>query len=153
MGLKNPGRTEGRIVSNLDIAPTFLGLAGAEVDPGVDGRSLAPLLADAPTPDWRKDFYYHYHEGPERDHNVQRHDGVTDGRHKLIHFYERDEWELYDLEADPHELHNVADDPAQAPLRARLTARLAEMRKDYGFTPPGAAEATTPAAGAASGVE
>ncbi len=152
-GLSNPGRTEGRIVSNLDIAPTFLELAGAEVDPEVDGRSLAAILRDKPTPDWRKDFYYHYHEGPEREHNVQRHDGVTDGRHKLIHFYERDEWELYDLESDPHELHNVAEDPAQAPLRAKLTARLAEMRKDYGFTPPEPAEVTIPAAGAASGAE
>ncbi|QDV74366.1 sulfatase family protein [Botrimarina mediterranea] len=135
-GLKEPGREEGRIVSNLDIAPTFLELAGAEVDPEVDGRSLTAILRSEPTPDWREDFYYHYHEGPERDHNVQLHDGVTDGRHKLIHFYKRDEWELYDLEEDPRELSNVADDPRYAEVRERLTARLAELREDYGFTPP-----------------
>ena len=58
--------------------------------------------------DWRKTFYYHYYENPGA-HNVARHYGVTDGKHKLIHFYalegeKIDDWELFDLQSDPNEL-------------------------------------------------
>ena len=44
--------------------------------------------------------------------------------------YETGERELYDLGADPHQLQNVADDPARAELRARLEARLQELLRE-----------------------
>ena len=71
-GTADPGRAEGRIVSNLDIAPTFCELAGAECDPTAAGLSFAPLLRGEEPSDWREVFYYHYEEGPERDHAVER---------------------------------------------------------------------------------
>ena len=46
---------------------------------------------------------------------VKRHYGVRDERWKLIHFYDDiDVWELYDLEADPRELHKLFGNPAYA---------------------------------------
>lgn len=136
IGLANPGRAEARMVSNLDIAPTFCELAGAVPDAAIAGTSFAPLLRGEVPAAWRETFYYHYHEGPDRDHAVARHDGVTDGHHKLIHFYERDEWELYDLQKDPHEVLNVVEDPAYQSVREKLHNRLEEHRRAYGFSLP-----------------
>jgi hypothetical protein len=36
---------------------------------------------------WRKSFYYHFYEDKDADHHVAKHEGVTNGRAKLIHFY------------------------------------------------------------------
>src|SRR5207249_8303011 len=48
-----------QLVLNIDIAPTFLELAGARVPKSVQGRSLLPLFKDAKTP-WRKAFLTEY---------------------------------------------------------------------------------------------
>ena len=137
----NQPRVENRIVANLDIGPTLLELANANVDPTADGRSFVPLLKGQEVTDWRELFYYHYHEGPERDHAVERHDGVTNGTHKLIHFYEvaphdGGEWELYDLQSDPAELVNRYNDPQYATVRKDLTAALVRERSRLGVKVP-----------------
>jgi N-acetylglucosamine-6-sulfatase len=58
--VRGPGVPEGQkrdqLVLNNDFAPTFADLAGAEVPPFVDGRSLEPLLTDDPPEDWRRAF-------------------------------------------------------------------------------------------------
>ena len=56
-------------------------------------------------------------------------------RYKLIHYYEEpQEWEMYDLQSDPGELHNLYDHPAHAKTVAQLKTRIAELRKEYGDT-------------------
>lgn len=45
------------------------------------------------------------------------------------------EWEMYDLVADPAELHNIADDPAQAQVRAQLEKRLRTLQEQLGDRP------------------
>ena len=119
------------IVSPLDFAATFLELAQAEAPPDMQGRSLVPLLEGHTPDDWRKSFYYHYYEYPGW-HYVRRHYGATDGRYKLIHFYEPDvdEWELYDLQLDPEEVSNVFDNPVYASVRKRMEAELARLRRE-----------------------
>jgi arylsulfatase A-like enzyme len=133
-GVAQPGRAEERIVSNLDIAPTFLELAGANMDSVMHGHSLAPLLTGQTAAPWRDIFYYHYYEGPDRDHAVARHDGVTDGFYKLICFYELDEWELYDLKNDPDELRNCYSNPTYAEKRSQLRNALINLRQQYGVS-------------------
>ena len=129
-GKVTPGAVEGHIVSNIDFAPTFLEAAGVEVPAEIQGRSLAPVLQGEAPSDWRKSFYYHFYEDNDRDHRVARHDGVTNGKAKLIHFYKLGEWELYDLEKDPHELMSVYGKPEYAQLQADLTAELARLRAE-----------------------
>jgi len=131
-GVVAPGSVNDDIVSPLDFAETFLEVAGAAVPGDMQGQSLVPVLRGETPADWRKAFYYHYYEFPGW-HDVRRHYGVTDGRYKLIHFYEPDvdEWELYDLEADPREMRSVYGDPGHAEIQATLLEELARLRERY----------------------
>ncbi len=126
-----PGTYNEDIVSPLDFASTFLEAAGAQIPDDLQGRSLVPILKGNTPEDWRKSFYYHYYEYPGW-HYVRRHYGVTDGRFKLIHFYEPDldAWELYDLHNDRSELNNVVNNPAYANVRQRLQKELTRLRKE-----------------------
>ena len=75
-------------------------------------------------------FYYHYYEFPG-GHSVARHYGVTNGKHKLIHYYQKGEWELFDVEKDPNELNNVYDNPEYASIVNSLNRELNQLRKQY----------------------
>ena len=72
----------------------------------------------------------------EKYHEVYKHEGVTTGRAKLIHFYPLNEWELYDLEADPHELNNVYGRSDYALLQSELTVELQRLRTELQVPPP-----------------
>jgi arylsulfatase A-like enzyme len=128
-GTTKPGSVNDALTSNLDFAETFLDLAGAPVPSDMQGRSLVPLLKGETPADWRKSFYYHYYEFPGA-HSVARHYGVTDGRHKLIHYYQRKEWELFDLEKDPNELRSVYGQPAYSDVQQKLLAELTRLRRE-----------------------
>jgi arylsulfatase A-like enzyme len=131
-GVAEHGSESRALVSNLDLPETFLEIAGVPVPGAMQGRSLVPILTtrgDAPW-DWRKSFYYHYYEGPEGAHAVARHEGVRTERHKLIHYYETGEWELFDLATDPLEMRSVAGAPAHATLEAELRAELTRLRRE-----------------------
>jgi arylsulfatase A-like enzyme len=56
---------------------------------------------------------------------------VRTERHKLIHFYTIDAWELFDLEKDPQELKSVYDDPAYATVVAELKKELTRLKEQY----------------------
>ncbi len=129
-GVIKPGSVNRDIVSNLDFAETFLDIAGVPVPEDMQGRSLVPIFKGETPEDWRKSFYYHYYEFPGA-HSVARHFGVTDGRHKLISYYELGEWELFDLEKDPNELMSVHGMPAYREIQAALEDELARLRKEF----------------------
>jgi arylsulfatase A-like enzyme len=129
-GKTKPGAVNHDLVSNLDFAETLLEVAEVAVPPDMQGRSLVPLLTGHTPGDWRQSHYYHYYEYPAV-HNVQRHYGVRTSRHKLIHFYQLDEWELYDLEKDPREMHSVYDDPQYAGVASELKSELDRLRRQY----------------------
>ena len=80
---------------------------------------------------WRKYLYYHYYDCPA-EHNVMRHDGVSDGRYKLLHFYgPKDSYdELYDLKKDPNELNNVVSDRRYTKHLNRLQKQLDIFRQE-----------------------
>jgi len=121
-----------QLVQNLDLAPSILDLAGAEVPENMQGRSLVPLLKGEKPDEWREGLYYHYYEGPPKVHKVAKHYGLRTDRYTLAHFYENDEWELFDLREDPEQLQSVYDDPEYAEVQARLRQQLAELRSSYG---------------------
>lgn len=129
-GVVEPGTVNRDLVSNLDFAQTFLDIAGVEAPGEMQGASLVSVLEGETPDDWRQVHYYHYYEYPGW-HMVHRHEGVHDGRFKLIHFYDLEEWELYDLEADPHELLNQYENPEYAGAVERLRLELERLREKY----------------------
>lgn len=135
-GVTKPGSICDRIVSVLDYAQTFLEIAGVPQPAEMQGASLVPLLKGEIPTDWRTSFYYHYYEYPLW-HKVRPHYGVVTHRHKLVHYYkpDLDEWELYDLEANPNETRNFIKDPAYAATVADLRVELARLREQYELPP------------------
>ncbi len=129
-GKTKPGSVNREMVMNLDFAQTFLDIAGVPQPADMQGASLAPILAGETPADWRKEVYYHYYEFPGA-HSVRRHFGIRTDRYKLIRFYNVDEWELFDLEKDPHELRSVYDDAMYRQIRGNLTQRLAALQAKY----------------------
>ncbi len=129
-GKIKPGSTTNSLAMNLDFAETFLDIAGADIPKNMQGASLKPIFMGQEPQNWRKSLYYHYYEFPGA-HAVQKHYGVRTDRYKLIHFYEVKEWELYDLEKDPHEMKSVYADPQYAQVRATLEQELQRLRKQY----------------------
>ncbi|MDG1570962.1 sulfatase [Robiginitalea sp. M366] len=130
-GKIKPGTVNNDLVSNLDFAETFLDLAQTEIPRDMQGKSLVPVLEGHTPEDWRQAHYYHYYEHPS-EHDVRRHYGITTARYKLIHFYyDLDRWELYDLEKDPSELHNIYGEQAYAAIQEELHTELEALRVKY----------------------
>ncbi len=129
-GRIEPGSTEAALVQNLDMAQTMLDAAGVQAPARMQGRSLLPLMQGTGRPGWRDSIYYEYFE--EGIHNVQPHQGVRTDRWKLMFFPKTDEWELYDLETDPHEVRNLATDPAHAAQLDRMKVELDRLKVFYG---------------------
>ena len=132
-GVIKPGSSCESMIQNIDYGPTFLDAAGLDVPGDMQGLSMLPLLkglkGETPT-DWRDSIYYHYYEFPSV-HMVPRQYGIRTERHKLIHFYQFDQWELYDLETDPDELHNLYGKKEHAELTAGLKKQLKALREHY----------------------
>ena len=119
------------LVQNIDYAPTFLELAGAEIPDDIHGVSLVPLLRGEHPEDWRTSLYYHFYEYPA-EHMVKRHYGIRTDRYKLIHFYnDIDEWELFDMQNDPNELHNLYGEKGYEEITADLKEQMLALQEQY----------------------
>jgi arylsulfatase A-like enzyme len=138
-GHTDPGTVVDVPVIGTDLYPTFLEMAGAGApdDVSLDGISLVPLLegrgsAAAGLDD--RPLFWHFPAYLQRDASVvgpwrtTPASAVRRGRYKLIHFFEDDRWELYDLAADEGESRELsANEPAvTAELRAALRGWWAE---------------------------
>ncbi|MEP3479422.1 MAG: sulfatase [Fuerstiella sp.] len=127
-----PGSKPKQLIQNIDYAPTFLDIAHLETPAEVQGRSLMPLLKGEAN-DWRKSLYYAYYELGE--HAVPQHFGVRTENHKLFYIPETQEWNLFDLQNDPHEMNSVHDDASYKEVRADLQQELAKLRTKF-HAPP-----------------
>ncbi len=118
-------------VTLMDLTPTYLDLAGAPAGadgrPAMDGRSIGPLLRGQRPADWPEEvflqFHGHHFPYPQR--------GIRTRTHKLV-INPADIDELYDLAADPYELHNLAGHPAYAGVARALARRLFRHMEESG---------------------
>ena len=126
-GVTEAGSRNTDLVQNLDYASTFLEMAGAKIPSDLQGKSLVPLLRGEG--DFREAIYYHYYEYPSV-HMVPRQYGIRTDRYKLIHYYQFDEWEMYDLQQDPDELTNIYE-TASPELVSTMKQKLEDLREHY----------------------
>jgi arylsulfatase A-like enzyme len=115
------GKVRDEMVLNIDIAPTFLDLAGASIPPTIQGQSWKPLLENKQG-SWRKSFLaeYFYERGFRGIPTVA---AVRTENAKLIKYPGHDEWtELFDLKNDPYETKNLVHDPAHQKLLDQMKA-------------------------------
>lgn len=117
------------MVLMIDFNPTILEWAGLSADDGVQGRSFAPILNGTTPNNWRREFFYEHHSFADR---IPRNEGVRTERYKYLNFLDSDPLyeELYDMEADPHEEINLANDPEHAGLLQEMRAKWEEWREN-----------------------
>jgi arylsulfatase A-like enzyme len=116
------------MVLNIDLAPTFLDLAGVPAPREMQGVSWKSLAAGQKPANWRRSFLaeYFYESGV----NVPTIVGVRTANAKLVKYPGHAEWtEVFDLAVDPYELKNLAADPAAtAKLSAEFDAQVKAVK-------------------------
>ena len=131
------GITNDAVVRNLDLAPTFLDLAHVEKPAQMEGQSILPVSqGKISAQDWNKqDFVYEYYwewSFPQTPTTF----AIERNRVKYIQYHGVwDIEELYDLNKDPDEMHNLIDDPAymqtKIELRHALFTQLTNKGNDH----------------------
>jgi len=122
-GLTCPGSTISALTSNIDILPTLLELAEVDQPPGIQGRSMLPLLSGE-----QNSFRQHVF-CDSSDMNIT----TYDGRWKyVLNWNPRDIDELYDLGSDPGEMNNLANEPGFGQIVEEMQQRIFKWLDDTG---------------------
>jgi len=113
-----------QLVLSIDLASTLLDMAGVTPGDDLQGKSWVPIFAGNANA-WRSSFLVEYYSDTVFPRIVKMgYKAVRNQRYKYIHYIDLEGMnELYDLVADPYELHNLIDDPD-------MTATLREMKKE-----------------------
>jgi arylsulfatase A-like enzyme len=121
------GITRDQMVLNIDIAPTLLALANVPIPGSMQGQDLTPLTRGQPAPNWRQEFFYE-HLYPHKD--IPKSEGVRTARYMYWKYLDVDhdaEW-LFDLNADPYEMRNLAAQTNNATVLAELREKTVRFR-------------------------
>ncbi len=131
------GKTIERFTSVADVFPTLCERLGVEARNGLDGRSLLPFLSGDDPKAWRTAAFWEFDFRDIAHGEAERHFGIEsnecslavirDEHFKFVHFTALPPL-LFDLSKDPHELHNVAQDPAYASIRLAYAEKLLSQR-------------------------
>jgi arylsulfatase A-like enzyme len=121
------GTRRDEMVLSIDLAPTMLAMAGTEIPETMQGRSVVPLV-EGKSPEWRTEFFY---EHLFRHATIPASEAVRTERHKYIRFVDSEPLheELYDLESDPDQAHNLAGEPEHAATLAKMRQKWASWRQ------------------------
>ena len=132
LGVVKAGIRSQALIQNIDHAPTFLEAAGLEIPDDIDGFSLLPLFRNdgLATAEWRKMLYYFYRD--PRSHNVAVPDGIATQRFKLFYLPQTDEWQLFDLKEDPHEMRSLHNHAEYSGVFAEMKTLYQDARAQYG---------------------
>ncbi len=127
--VKAGSKVDGTVL-NIDLAPTVLELAGVKIPEGMQGRSMVPVLKGKPG---HESFLYEYFRESWAA-GLPLMLGVRTDRWKYCTYPDMNDIdELYDLKADPIEMHNLAQDPAHAVRLKEMRKELARLKKATGY--------------------
>ncbi|MBD8491305.1 sulfatase [Echinicola sp. CAU 1574] len=124
--IKVPGGAQGDIdypVSGIDFLPTIMDMVGAEkeIKSPIEGKSLVAVMEGKGEKD--RALYWHYpHYGNQGGDPSSI---IRDGKWKLIHYYENDKKEVYNLEVDPEEKVDLST------KEPKVTAQLMKKLNKY----------------------
>jgi arylsulfatase A-like enzyme len=123
-----PARRIYGLVELVDIAPTLLQAAGLAIWPGMQGRSLWPLLTSTENETGVEDVYCEYYNAMpwHRQPHLPFATMLRTPDMKLIVSHGDRRGELYDLKADPDETRNLWDDPGRLAEKCDLLQRLCD---------------------------
>jgi N-acetylglucosamine-6-sulfatase len=130
------GAVASQMVLTLDLAPTLLELAGLTPLPGMDGRSLAPILSGT-SGAWRSSFLVEYYSDTVFPRILKMgYSAVRTTSAKYIEYRDLAGMnELYDLAADPYEERNLIASPAAATLLKTMQSELERLTRDVAPPP------------------
>lgn len=136
LGESAKGKTVDKMALNLDLAPTFLDLAGVKVPDTMQGLSWRPLLeGKATSANWRTAFFYEYFY--EQSYAIPTVLAVRTDTAKIIKYPGHDDWtEVFDLTKDPYEIKNLVNDPASKDLVAKMQSEFDQQSKAVDFRIP-----------------
>ena len=126
-GFIEAGSKIDEMVLNIDIAPTLLNLAGANVPDHMDGSSFLPLLGGETIDSWRTEFAYEYYWEYNFPHTPTVY-ALRGDRYKFMFYHGL--WDLnefYDLETDPLEKFNLIDSPGHQALINEMREHLFDI--------------------------
>ena len=110
----------------MDIFPTVCDFTGAPIPARVEGKSLRTVMRGE-APRVREYAFTAYKD-------IQR--SIRDERWKLIRYPHIDKTQLFDLQTDPHEIRDLASEPASAARVRELTEELGKEQRQLGDTAP-----------------
>lgn len=135
---KASGETVDRFTLAVDLMPTLIELMGGEAPAYLDGTSLTPWLSRRKPLAWRDAAFWEYDFRGISSGRAESHFGIGSRdcnltvlrteTHKYVHFGGSLPPLLFDLEADPMELENRAEDPSMTALRLHFAERLLTLR-------------------------
>jgi len=125
------GSVVDQLVLTIDLAPSFLDLAGLPLPSQMQGASWKPLAAGLKPASWRSSFLAQYYKELG---DVPTCYALRTATHKLVRYPNHPEWtEVFDLSTDPYEIRNLA---ADASLTATLDAELTRLMQAANYSPP-----------------
>ena len=116
-------------VQDIDIFPTILNFIDL-VPSKVDGLPLNSNNWNSLAVKEREAIYFHHYNFPSTQ-MVARHYGIRTKTHKVIHYYQFNEWELFDLKNDPAEIYSITDSQAQFEFLKNKLLTIKEKVGDY----------------------
>lgn len=116
---------------NVDVAATIVDLAGLQQPAGYQGHSLIDLTRGKTVRDWRSDFFCEHLMNRK---GLPKWEGVRGSRYTYARYFEQSPvYEaLFDLQSDPDQLNNLANNPAHAETLQRMRRRCDALRDGYG---------------------
>jgi arylsulfatase A-like enzyme len=145
--VRDPGRQQAagtgvdHFTEAVDVMPTLLDLIGAEPPAHLDGRSLTPFLAGESPANWRQAAHWEFDFRSVSTGDAERHFRIGSRqcnlavirgqKFKYVHFGGGLPPLLFDLEKDPGELNNVAEEPAYRAVRLECAEALLAWRAEH----------------------